>query len=166
MIFQSVSHRNVSHRTRFAVTLSSSHHSTYLASALTTKPTRQSNPKNVTFKIFSLLSIFALVFAFCIPARPACADIFYTASNYSAGSAGIIRKSGDGYDVLPRRIVNFGRDAAGFSFKDHNGNRNDWGSNIHSVASSGRHSRISPSTVRPSTRSFNRRRRYRWPGVC
>jgi hypothetical protein len=90
-------------------------------------------------------------------------------SNYSTGSAGVIRKSNDGYEVLPRLIVNLGRDAAGFSFKDHNGsvralireyqygpndavyiyspsnlnnwapikngNRNDWGSNIHTVAS-------------------------------
>jgi hypothetical protein len=119
-------------------------------------------------KFFSLLSLLILsACALCVPAVRADADIFYAVSNYSNGSAGVITKSGGEYAVQKDVVSNFGVDAAGFTFKDHNGadramireyrygpndtvyvwdpanwasplvNPSNWGSNIHAAVSSG-----------------------------
>jgi hypothetical protein len=97
------------------------------------------------------------------------ADIFYTSSNYDTGSAGVIVKAGGSFSVDRDAASNFGQDAWGFTFRDHNGaeramireyqygpndtvyvwdpadfktpvfNAKTWGSNIHSVASDGQY---------------------------
>jgi hypothetical protein len=99
---------------------------------------------------------------------PAGADVFYTASNYATGSAGVVAKNGSSFSVDRDVVSNFGLDAWGFTFRDHNGeeramareyqygpndtvfvwdpanfkvpivNAKTWGSNIHAVASNGR----------------------------
>jgi hypothetical protein len=51
------------------------------------------------------------------------ANIFYAASNYNAGSVGVIRgNSRDGYAINAKLVSNFNGDTSGFSFHDHNGN--------------------------------------------
>jgi hypothetical protein len=71
-------------------------------------------------KFLAFLSLFVcLAGAF---SRPAGADIFYSASNYATGSAGVVRKSGGGeYTVRQNLVANLGVDAAGFTFDDPNG---------------------------------------------
>jgi hypothetical protein len=51
----------------------------------------------------------------------ASADVFYAASNYVNGSAGIIAADGGSFTVCPDAAANFGMDAAGFTFRDHDG---------------------------------------------
>jgi hypothetical protein len=49
------------------------------------------------------------------------ADIFYAASNYNAGSVGVIQgNSRGGYTINAKLVSNFNGDTAGFSFHDHN----------------------------------------------
>ncbi|MDR1514725.1 MAG: hypothetical protein LBS45_03445, partial [Synergistaceae bacterium] len=97
------------------------------------------------------------------------ADVFYTVSNYENGSAGVITAYGGSFSVKKDVVSNFGQDAWGFTFRDHNGaeramireyqygpndtvyvwnpadfktpvfNAKTWGSNIHAVASDGRY---------------------------
>ncbi|MDR3355358.1 MAG: hypothetical protein LBO21_09980, partial [Synergistaceae bacterium] len=100
---------------------------------------------------------------------PAGADVFYAASNYSTGSAGVITASGGSFSVHRDVVSNFGVDAWGFTFRDADGseramireyqygpndtvyvwnpgdwktpiiNTKAWGSNIHAAAASGRY---------------------------
>jgi hypothetical protein len=121
----------------------------------------------VIMKKFKLILSFFL-FAMLLAGR-ADADIFYAVSNYSTGSAGIITKGNSEYSVKKNVVTNFGVDAAGFTFNDHNGNqramireynygpndpvyiwdpsdwskpivnKNSFGSNIHAAASSGQY---------------------------
>jgi hypothetical protein len=52
----------------------------------------------------------------------ACADIFYSVSDYVAGSVGIIRgSSAGGYVINAKLVSNFNGDTQGFSFRDHDG---------------------------------------------
>jgi hypothetical protein len=115
---------------------------------------------------FLSLAVFALAAVF---PGAAGADIFYASSNYSTGSAGVITKSGAAYSVRKDVVSNFGVDAAGLTFKDHNGavramireyqygpndtvyvwnpadwkrpivNTKEWGSNIHAATSRGQY---------------------------
>jgi hypothetical protein len=126
--------------------------------------------KEIWFALFSLsLLIGVLVVSTIGFVSRAEADIFYAVSNYSNGSAGVIAKNGGDYSVYKNLVSNFGLDAWGFTFRDHNGaeramireynygpndgvyvydptdwknpvfNGSDWGSNIHAVASNGRY---------------------------
>ena len=66
--------------------------------------------------VLSALIILAL-------AGVASADIFYAASNYNAGSVGVIRgNSRSGYEINPKLVSNYNGDTAGFAFHDHEGN--------------------------------------------
>jgi hypothetical protein len=97
------------------------------------------------------------------------ADIFYAVSNYENGSAGTLAKNGGSFTVSKDVAANFGVDAWGFTFKDHNGaeramireyhygandtvyvwdpsnwnrpiiNTNSWGTNFHAAAPSGQY---------------------------
>jgi hypothetical protein len=97
------------------------------------------------------------------------ADVFYAVSNYSNGAAGVIAKNGSDYSVYKNVASNFGLDAWGFTFRDHNGaeramireyhygpndgvyiynpadwknpvfNGSNWASNIHATAASGQY---------------------------
>ncbi|MDR1649975.1 MAG: hypothetical protein LBR71_06910, partial [Synergistaceae bacterium] len=71
--------------------------------------------KKIKFALFLFL-LACLAGAF---ADSAGADIFYSVSNYSTGSAGLVRKSGGGeYTVRKNLVINLGLDAAGFTFED------------------------------------------------
>jgi hypothetical protein len=97
------------------------------------------------------------------------ADVFYTVSNYSNGSAGVVAKDGSSFSVHKDLVSNLGLDACGFTFRDAGGaeramireyqygpndtvyvwnpadwhapiiNAASWGSNIHAAASNGRY---------------------------
>jgi hypothetical protein len=106
-----------------------------------------------------------VTFSSCVRAD---ADIFYASSNYNTGSAGVVTWDGS-FRIHKNLVANYGGDAAGFTFEDHNGaaramireyhyaandtvyvyappdwenpivNTTDWGTNFHSAASSGQY---------------------------
>jgi hypothetical protein len=114
------------------------------------------------------IGIFTAFTIFTVLASRADANIFYTSSNYTNGSAGVITGDGGNFTVLGKLVSNLGLDASGFTFTDHDGkqramireytygpndsvyvwdpanwlsplvNTKSWGSNIHAVASDGR----------------------------
>lgn len=77
------------------------------------------------FGAFAALTAFTafLSLAVFLPlsASVAEADIFYAASNYSTGSVGTVTGQGSALTVHKNQYVNLNGDAAGFSFKDHEG---------------------------------------------
>ncbi|MDR1472795.1 MAG: hypothetical protein LBS75_09750 [Synergistaceae bacterium] len=69
-----------------------------------------------TFKRIAV-SLFLLL----LPAVTASADIFYAASNYSSGLAGTVVRQGSLFTVYDKPYAGLNGDAAGFTFRDHNG---------------------------------------------
>lgn len=64
-----------------------------------------------------IFGVFAALIMIAVSAVVASADVFYTVSNYSTGSAGMITGTGAGAKITKDVITNLGRDAFGFSFK-------------------------------------------------
>ena len=117
----------------------------------------------------SLALLFLSTAVFVWSSDLAAADVFYAVSNYSTGSAGVITRDGSSFSAHKDLVSNFGVDAWGFTFRDHNGderamireyqygpndtvyvwdpedfksplvNAKTWGSNVHAAASSGRY---------------------------
>ncbi|MDR1515946.1 MAG: hypothetical protein LBS45_09635 [Synergistaceae bacterium] len=132
---------------------------------------KPSAPISALVRAVTAIAALCAIYALCAFSTPgaAYADIFYAVSNYSNGSAGVITKDGGSFSVRGDLVSNFGLDAWGFTFRDHDGqeramireyqygpndtvyvwdpedwrtpiaNTSAWGSNVHAAASGGKY---------------------------